>query len=903
MEQPTLEPAAAGAPEPVRKRKLLVIAIVAILVVAAIGAILAVIYLGGATLRVSTTTPFAAAGESIPFDAVLSLPPLSSAGTVAWNFGDGKTTTGAGTSVSHIYDLPGTYFVAASSSLSTGRTADNFGALFPMYVGPHRPPNGPTDRDSLGVITINATASSPGAPTIPVGGKIAAVGSVQQRPTNATYTWDVSALGFDFGDGSPKQANASADPFRVDHTYSRQGIYLMTLTVTTKNITAGASPADVRTTTIGQTIAAGNYRLVTYAGSIINPGLIVVQEAVTGGFTSLDPGIDYESVGFEIIANTYQTLLWYNGTKTDEFVPVLADKFPSVADGTISADHKTYTFHIRPGAKFADGSPVTAWDVKYSFTRTMLFVFGTPGTSGWIQSQYLLPALDPSAVTFSNVDNAVTVDNASQTVTFHLNSAVPELLWFQIISDPLGSSIVSSAWLEAHGAKLTWTAQGFQDYKKYGDLVNYNEYVRTHTMGSGPFVVDYIVPGEAVALKRNPNFQPTPGIPAPKVDRVFIQYVGEDTTRELSLEFGKADIAAIPSSRFDAALRMQRNGLINIRFSPTLNLFWWNLNLEIAPSPDNNVPSDFLVDLNMRKAFAYAYDYNNYIDNIIGNKRFNAKFAEQFGGIIPKGMIGYENLSYYNVFDMNQAKQFYAQSKWVASKGGVATAGFHLTVVVPTADPVDKAAARAWGDNLQQLGPGIAIDVREISFADIIANMNPHGNPMAIFFLGWLPDYPYPTDYTYPMLQPGNALSEYGGVYPAANGFNISYLAARGEPAQAAAAQRISDWINTSLTSTDLNQVIDLSRKAQREFANLTLYVNAFQQFAYATYRTWISGIELEANPMLGGTDLLYNLLSKQGSSSQAPPSPGLVGSALVVNGTSAFAVARIASEARFEAA
>jgi peptide/nickel transport system substrate-binding protein len=912
MEPTPSEPAASTSgpstigPSPTpSKRKWIVLALVALLVIAAAAGAYLLFFSGGsASLKVSTQTVFATAGESVPFAAELTLPPRTTvSGPILWTFGDGTTTASSGTTVSHIYGTAGTFFVGSETNLSNGGKISNFDALFPMYVGP---PKNLTDRDSLGVIAVNKTASSSGAPTISAGGHVVALGTVQQAPTyffstNSTpgpgavqwvnYTWGAISLTFDYGDGSAPLANASDQPLKIDHTYATAGIRSLRLSVTTQNMSTTTdcdlfgctenpivpvSPAQTRTTVVAQTIAVGSYKLVTYSGSITNPGLIVVQEAVTGGYTTLDPGVDYESVGFETIANTYQTLLWYDGAKTDTFVPVLSDRIPSVAAGTISADHRTYTFHMRPGAKFADGTAVTAWDVKYSFTRTLLFVFGTPGTSGWIQGQYMLPSFDPADLTFDNVNNAVTVNNVTQEVTFHLVTPVPELLWFQIIADPLGSSVVSSKWLEDHGPKLLWNPAGFADYQKYGDLVNYVPYWRDHTMGSGPFVVDYVVPGESVALKANPNFQPVPGIPAPKVQRVFLQYVESASTRELSLESGQADITSYnPSNRFDVMKRMQTNGLVNIEFLATLNMFWWNFNFEIASSTDNNVPSDFFVDLPMRKAFSHAYDYNGYIDNIVGNKQFNATFAETFNGIIPRGMIGYEDLSSYNTFDMVQARQFYNQTSFVATHGGWTGASFHLTLVVPTADPVNFAGARAWGDNLQRLGPAgnIVIDVRAMSFADIIAEMNPHANRMSLWYLGWLPDYPYPTDYTFPMLQPGNALSEYGGTYPAANGFNISYLASKGETVQAQAAQTVSDWINTSLSETDINEVVRLSRMAQREaMLNLTIYVPSQQQYSFFVSRTWIQGISLEKNPMLGGTDLLYNLLTKTGTVGSASP-------------------------------
>src|SRR5213076_345388 len=76
-------------------------------------------------------------------------------------------------------------------------------------------------------------------------------------------------------------------------------------------------------------------------------------------------------------------------------------------------------------------------------------------------------------------------------------------------------------------------------------------------------------------------------------------------------------------------------------------MFWWNFNLEIYQSAvgssanpyGNQVPPDFFVDLNMRKAFAYAFNYQQYLDQIVGNKKFGATFGTPFNGIIPSGMV------------------------------------------------------------------------------------------------------------------------------------------------------------------------------------------------------------------------------------------------------------------------
>ena len=235
------------------------------------------------------------------------------------------------------------------------------------------------------------------------------VDPVANRWTN--YTWNVIKIKLDFGDGSAAVTNGTDNvaitgdepTITSDHTYANGGIFVATLQVITGNFSAtqtNSTPADpplvptgqpTETTTVGQTVAVGSYHPLTYSGNVIKPGIITNVEAVTGGYTSLDPALDYESTGFEVIANIYETLIAYNGTSTSDFVPVIADQIPTVANGRVSADFLNYTFHIRQGMKFSNGDTITPWDVKYSITRTMLFNSGSPFPNGWIISQFFVP--------------------------------------------------------------------------------------------------------------------------------------------------------------------------------------------------------------------------------------------------------------------------------------------------------------------------------------------------------------------------------------------------------------------------------------------------------------------------------------------------------------------------------
>src|SRR5207253_7533794 len=373
---------------------------------------------------------------------------------------------------------------------------DNSQGLFPIQVGAppaSANPNPLGTTNSLGALVFNKTLSSSGAPFIAAGGHIVFVGAVAQPPTFkydqqvdpvanrwTNYTWNVIKIKLDFGDGSAAVTNGTDNvaitgdepTITSDHTYANGGIFVATLQVITGNFSAtqtNSTPADpplvptgqpTETTTVGQTVAVGSYHPLTYSGNVIKPGIITNMEAVTGGYTTLDPALDYESTGFEVISNIYETLSAYNGTSTEAFVPVVSDVIPTVANGRVSPDFMNYTFHIRPGLKFSNGDGITAWDVKYSISRTMLFNSGSPFPPGWIISQFFVPgtfiaglttppgcdlstpgcSLD-AAQTFSVVDGAISVNNATQEVTFHLITPAPPLLFYQVVADPLGTAI------------------------------------------------------------------------------------------------------------------------------------------------------------------------------------------------------------------------------------------------------------------------------------------------------------------------------------------------------------------------------------------------------------------------------------------------------------------------------
>jgi peptide/nickel transport system substrate-binding protein len=95
-------------------------------------------------------------------------------------------------------------------------------------------------------------------------------------------------------------------------------------------------------------------------------------EATFGEPETLDASYDYETSGMEINQNVLDNLIFYKKDSAVEFVPMLATEVPSAENGGISADGKTYTFKIRTGVTFHDGTAMTPDDVAFTFVRNIL---------------------------------------------------------------------------------------------------------------------------------------------------------------------------------------------------------------------------------------------------------------------------------------------------------------------------------------------------------------------------------------------------------------------------------------------------------------------------------------------------------------------------------------------------
>ncbi|MDP8012455.1 MAG: ABC transporter substrate-binding protein, partial [Thermoplasmata archaeon] len=297
---------------------------------------------------------------------------------------------------------------------------------------------------------------------------------------------------------------------------------------------------------------------------------------------------------------------------------------------------------------------------------------------------------------------------------------------------------------------------------------------------------------------------------------------------------------------------------------PTLSVFFFNFNWNInetmmhgAYGSQYSIPYNYFTNPYVRAAFADAFNYTNYINNLVGNVIYHADFAFHYVGIIPKGMPGYVNATWLQEHGATIPQYNLTLAKHLMEESGVYNESVSFPIVIYAGDPVDFAAAGMWASNLSAIDPNIHATPVYQPFASTIGYMAANMDPMPIYLLGWAPDYPYPSDYV-------NAMYLQGGTYAAANGWNYTNLMNAGWTQEAQEWQNMTNLILKADSTVNVTQSLMYYDEAEVIAVNLNLYVYTEQQNGFWYYAPYMHGVQYEENPMLGGGgDTLYMYLTK----------------------------------------
>ena len=489
---------------------------------------------------------------------------------------------------------------------------------------------------------------------------------------------------------------------------------------------------------------------VSATPQIKNPYTLII--ATIGEPETVDPAWLYDTASAAITQLVYDTLIFFDRERTDKFVPSLATEW------TISEDGLTYTFKIREGVKFHNDAPLTPADIEYSFERWM--VQCRSGGPTWMILEPLLgvfkirpdsPDPDP-AVTGQMIDDAVE-SNATH-VIFNLH--MPYAPLFAIVAQSW-AGVLNEEWCIAQG---DWP--GFEP--TYTEWVDYNnpevsplDSPEAVMMGTGPYVFDYWVKGVEWTLVKNDDY--FGGWPASGVrgyfTRVTKMFIAEWATRKMMFLAGDADIIYIPRVHlpemipFPEGIRCDYPNPMLIA-SPVM-FFTYEADttspylgvpggLPTGTFDESGIPPNFFSDLDVRKGFAYSFDYDTYITDV-----FMAEAKRQYTPV-PEPLLGFNPAQTGYELDLAKAEE-HLKAAW---GGEVWAKGFTLGATYNTGNEQRKIACEIFKAGVESINPKFHITIHEVDWPTYLGNLV--NFELEFFALGWIADFPDPHNFVFPFM-------------------------------------------------------------------------------------------------------------------------------------------------------
>jgi len=483
--------------------------------------------------------------------------------------------------------------------------------------------------------------------------------------------------------------------------------------------------------------------------------LITIPYANDGGFVfqtigeidSLDPAWIYDTASGMQVGLIYDTLLYYDGTSSSEFVPMLA------TDWSFNEADNTLTFTIRDGVKFHNGDTLTPEDVEYTFERAM--VQDRPGGPVWMFFQPLfgddIYGLDDT--TFADIDASVEVDGNS--VVFTLAGAYWQTAFLQILCGQW-ASIVDKSWCIAQG---DWDGtEADIDRVKHpddaGDTVLFD-----NTNGTGPWKLDLWESGIQLRLTKNDDYW-RGDVP---FDYVITQVVDEWTNRKLALLNGDADLVYVPATQFDEMddIESQTEDLQVFKNLPSLSIDAFFFNMAIAEDSSyigsgaldgEGIPADFFTDEDVRKGACYAFDYETYIHDALNDQ------GVQRGSPVVEGLYGYDPDTPMYEYDLDKATEHF-QAAW---GGDLWDVGCKFTLLYNAGNLPRKTACELLAEGMSRVNPLFQVSIQPLAWPTILGKIF-GTRDMPMFQIGWLPDYPHADNFIVPFMASYGTFSHFQG--------------------------------------------------------------------------------------------------------------------------------------------
>jgi peptide/nickel transport system substrate-binding protein len=437
---------------------------------------------------------------------------------------------------------------------------------------------------------------------------------------------------------------------------------------------------------------------------VVNPSNAkggTLRFANSGDWDSLDPADTYYAYSWNFARLYGRSLVMFKSAPGAEGATLVPDLAESL--GTASADAKTWTYTLRQGVKFEDGTPVTSKDVKYAVERSLdktTFPAGPTYFNDFLDLQgYTSPYADPS----------------------------PDKLGLTAVETPNDRTIVF---------KLKQPFSGFDYFAQLPATIPVPQAADTgakykeKVVSTGPYMFETNELGKRFTMVRNPQWDPaTDPNRTALPDRIEVSLNVNSDDIDNRLQSGDLDVGIEGSGVGPAAqgkILADRAARANTDAAPVARTWYTNLSSDVAP----------LNDIHCRRAVLYAADKTGY----------QRAYGGSTGGdiatsLLPPVIPGQERFDRYptpnNTGDVAKAKEELA----LCGQPN----GFTTGIAYRAERPKEKATAETLQQSLARAG--ITLEIKPYPAGDYFTLYagKPEfvkANNLGLLVFGWGADWP-----------------------------------------------------------------------------------------------------------------------------------------------------------------
>lgn len=358
-------------------------------------------------------------------------------------------------------------------------------------------------------------------------------------------------------------------------------------------------------------------------------------------FKSLYPLNITEVTAHRMLDQIYEGLVSFNDS-TLAVVPALAERW------TIDESKKIYTFYLRKGVFYHDdacfpngkGRELKAQDVKFCFDR-LCYHNPADNQGFWIFKDVVKGASEYDSLTGKNIlpPNGVSGVRVVNDSTIEIELEKPYAVFLARLALIFGKIYPREA------------------FEKYGADM------REHCVGTGPFYLKINQDNQVSFLARNPNYWKKDefGNQLPYLDAIRVSYIKEKKNELLEFKKGNSDMVyKFPLEMIEEIMDNKHNlkpeyKQFQLQFMPTMSLQYYGFQHQ----------GKIFHDINVRKAFCYAYDRAKLCEYTLKGSGFPAIY-----GIVPPGTGTYDSkqVKGFN-FDPAKAQTYLAMAGFPKGKG------------------------------------------------------------------------------------------------------------------------------------------------------------------------------------------------------------------------------------------